>query len=371
MRTSETQQTRPFRIPETVYGLIQRMFHWGGAAFLIGVGYVAWGIYSGRLDDAMKLAAADRYAVAQHVLFACKLISYGGIACLIGAAAKFYYEETLGYILLMIGAALYWGVAVAAGPTFQQMNEAALELAVYALRQVQTVGMVSLALAVPFILGDFWARLSGARRFRVVTSSRGPDQRDEMQKTHLYLFCWQMPYCRDNLRKVCDAFEQKKPCWRIKTGCYCDEGLIMKSLRRGNPAAQGSEQQFTRPPDGPSKHLTPAQKRERCRQCFLYGEHQRQKFKILSPLAFPLVIGLMWVYLKPLKDLLGAALAFTDKFAGSVSFGPKPDQVAESLWLDKAATSNVVEWMFIICIGLILITYTLKAIEYLVFELQV
>jgi hypothetical protein len=348
------------------------MFHWGAAAFVIGLAYVAWGVLTGRMNEAMHLEPTERFKIAQNVIFACKILGYGGIACLIGAAAKFFYEETLGYILMMIGAALYWGMAIVVGPTLERMSDRALELAIFALRQVQTVGIVALALAIPFILADFWARLSGVRRFRVSDAAAKSAKANEIQKTRVYMFCWQMPYCRDYLRQVCTAFEQKKPCWRIKSGCYCDENMILKVLQRSKTSKiPGFDQKYSKPDIGLNKNLTPAQKRARCRQCFLYTEHQKQKYKMLSPLAFPAVLALMWFYLKPMKAILDKALAFTDQFAGSVSFGPKPEQVANSPWLDPAATSNVVEWVFIICIGLIVLTYVLRAIEYAIFDLKI
>ncbi len=370
MRSKEPR-TRPFHIPETIYGLVERMFVWGAAAFVIGLVYVGWGLFTGRLDDALRLPPPERFKVTQNVLFACKIMAWGGIASLIGAAARFYYEETIGYIYMIVGAALYWGVAALAGPTISQMHLEVGKIAVLALRQLQQIGMVALALAVPFIIADFWARLRGARRFEI---SRPADAAGGAQcsKSNAYLFCWQMPYCRDYLRQVCAAYEQKKPCWRIKTGCYCDENMILKVLQRSKTSKlPGFDQKYSKPGIGLGQNLTAAQKRARCRQCFLYAEHQKRKYRILSPLVFPVVIGLMWYYIQPLKALLGRVLAFTDQFAGSVTFGPRPDQVTHNPWLDLQATSGIVEWLFVICVGLIVLSYVLRALEYAIFEMQI
>lgn len=371
MSAAGPKKIRPFRMPEVVYGLIERMFVWGAVTFAIGIVYVAWGVFTGRMEDAMNLSQAERFQIAKNVIFACKLIEFGGIACLIGASARFFYEETLGYILLIIGAALYWGVAVMFGPTVQGMSLRAGDLAVFAVRQVQTVGTAALVLAGPFILVDFWAKLRGVKRSEKGDAARAA-QKDEIPKSRLYLFCWQMPYCRDYLRKVCTAYEVRKPCWRIKSGCYCDENMILKVLQRSKTSKiPGFDQRYSEAAVGLSKNLTPAQKRARCRQCFLYTEHQKQKYRMLSPLAFPAVIALIWIYLRPVKTLLAKALTFTDQFAGTVSFGPSPEEVASKPWLNPSSVSNAVEWLFIVCIGLILVSYVLRAIEYAVFDLQV
>ena len=372
MRTTRPRVIRPFRLPEVVYSLIERMFVWGAVAFGIGIVYVAWGIFTGRMDEAMNLPQADRFQIAKNVVFACKILEFGGIACIIGGSARFFYEEILGYLLLIVGAALYWGVAIMVGPVVQGMSLQAGDLAVFAIRQVQTVGSVAVVLAVPFILVDFWAKLRGVKRSPRGDAAARAAEKDEIPKSRLYLFCWQMPYCRDYLRQVCTAFEQRKPCWRIKSGCYCDENMILKVLQRSKTSKiPGFDQRYSEAAVGLSKNLTPAQKRARCRQCFLYSEHQKQKYRMLSPLAFPGVIALIWIYLRPVKTLLAKALMFTDQFAGTVSFGPSPQEVASTPWLNPSAISNGVEWLFIICIGLILVSYVLRAIEYAVFDLQV
>lgn len=370
MGTTVSRKSRPFRMPESVYTLIERMFVWGACAFFIGIAYVAWGLFTGRIDEAMHLSPAERFQIARNVIFACKALAYGGIACLIGACARFYYEETLGYLLLIGGAVLYWGVAALVGPMVGTMTLRAGELAVFAVRQIQLVGVAALILAVPFILMDFGAKLRGVRRTPKGERAKAP-AKEEMPKSRLYLYCWQMPYCREYLRKVCTAYEQRKPCWRIKSGCYCDENMILRVLERSKTSKiPGFDQKYSSASIGLTKNLTPAQKRARCRQCFLYTEHQKQKYRMLSPLAFPGVILLMWLYFKPMKAILAKALMFTDKFAGTVSFGPSPEEVARSPWLNPTNVSNAVEWLFIICIGLILVSYVLRAIEYAVFDLQ-
>ncbi|MBP6964161.1 MAG: hypothetical protein KBC96_07135 [Armatimonadetes bacterium] len=372
MRRRQPDRVRPLRIPESVYTLVERLFEWGGAAFIIGVAYVGWGLFTGRMDSAMHLPPEERFKIAQNVLFACKIIGYGGLACLIGAAARFWHEETVGYVFLIAGAALYWGVAALVGPSVQGMRQEAGRLAVFALAQIQTLGFAALALAVPFILADFWARLSGARRFRAKVKPSKSAAQEPVAPSRSCLFCWQMPYCRDYLRKVCTAYETKKTCWRIKSGCYCDENMILKVLQKSKTSKiPGFDQKFSKPDVGAVKNLTPAQKRERCRQCFLYMEHQKWKYKLLSPLAFPAVIGLIWYFLEPMKALLGRAIAFTDQFAGVVSFGPSPEQVAKYPWLNVQESSGVVEWIFIICIGFIAVSYLLRLIEYAVFDLKI
>lgn len=357
------------RVLEPLYGLVGLAFQLGGAALLVALGYLAWGLFSGGLANSITLPQAERFQVAKNVIYASKILVAGGIACIISAAFRFYYEETLGYILMIGGALLYWGTPIAVGPTVQRMGSEAAALAIYAVGQVKLVGIVALAAAAPFILMDFWSKLRGVRR---APGGAAVVQKEELPKSRIYLFCWQMPYCRDYLRKFCKAYEQRKTCWRIKSGCYCDEDMILRVMKRSSTSRlPGFDQRYTEVAGGRTKDMTSAQKRDRCRQCFLYAEHQNQKYRLLSPLMFPLAVGLIWTHLKPVMAALSKALELTDKFAGAVSFGPAPGQVAQNPWANTVSTSHTVEWLFIVCLGFILVTYLLQALEYAVFRLQI
>ena len=113
------------------------------------------------------------------------------------------------------------------------------------------------------------------------------------------------------------------------------------------------------------------QKRERCRQCFLYAEHQKQKYRILSPLVFPAAIGIMYAFYKPITMFLDKALAFTDRFASKVSFLPKATNMPPNPWANLDATAVVVQWIMLICLGLVLVTYMLRLLEYCIFKWQI
>lgn len=353
------------RALEPVYGLATLAFQVSLGVFLLATGYLAWGIFTGALANSIILPEAQRYQVARNVVYACKILVAGGVTCIIAAALRFYYEETLGYLLMVGGALLYWGTSMAVGPTLQRVSSAAAALPVYAVGQIKLVGIVALVAALPFVAADFWSKLRGVRR----APAGAVVVQEELPKSRIYLFCWQMPYCRDYLRKFCKPYERRKTCWRIKSGCYCDEDMILRVMKRSSTSKlPGFEQRYTGVA-GRSKGLTPAEKRERCRHCFLYTEHQKQKYRMLSPLVFPLAVGLVWMHLKPIMAVLGKALELTDKFAGAVSFAP--GQVEQNPWAQAVAASHVAEWMFIICIGLILVSYLLQALEYAIFKLQV
>ena len=341
----------------------------GGGAFALASVYLLWGLITGSLADAVALPQADRLRVLQNVQLACKVLTISGLVGLISAAIRYYLDEITGYALLMGGAAFHWGVPMLVGTSLQGVSFQAATLPAYVVAQYSFVGMVALILAGPLIAIDFSYKMRGVRR----KATRGaavivPD--DEHPRARFYFFCWQMPYCRDYLRKFCTAYEKKKSCWRLKSGCYCDEEMILRVMKRSATSKlDGFDQRYALPDT--RKKLTGAEKRRRCRECFIYVEHQKLKYRILSPLTLPAAVMIMWMYFTPVKSLLHRALVLTDRFAGRISFGSGTTEVMGGKWANTASTSNTIEWLFLICLGMVLVTYLIRGLEYFIFDLQV
>lgn len=354
---------------DTVDNLTRLGLQLGGVVFVAASAYLLWAMVSGAVERLPSMAPQEAERIWSNLQFVGEAVLIAGLAVILSAAARFYAEEVTGYVLLIGGGALYWGIPMLAVSSIQSarvVGTAAASLG-HIIQQFQFVGVVALVFAVPFILADFWYKLHGLSRS---DRKRGAVTVKEEQapKSRLYLFCWQMPYCRDYLRKFCKAYEQRKSCWRIKSGCYCDEDLILRVMKDKGGKAGGFDQRFTAVA-GPKKQLTPAQKRERCRQCFLYQEHQRQKYRILSPLVFPLAVGLMWMYLQPVKAGLEFVLVKTDELLKG--FSMQPAGANANNWASSSSISETVLWVFLICLGLIAITYLLRGLEYCIFDLQI
>jgi len=75
------------RVLEPLYGLVGLAFQLGGAALLVALGYLAWGLFSGGLANSIALPQAERFQVAKNVIYASKILVAGGIACIISAAS--------------------------------------------------------------------------------------------------------------------------------------------------------------------------------------------------------------------------------------------------------------------------------------------
>jgi len=344
----------------------------GALAFAVATIYLMWGVISGALSKTLGLGALDMQRVVQNVQIACRLLTAGGILLVVSGAIRYYLDEETGYVLFIVGAVLRWGMPIIVGSSLPEVTAAAATLPAYVAAQYSLVGTVSLVAAVPFLAVDLSRKLRGAKRRASRATMVRTDEEEEIRKSRVALFCWQMPYCRDYLRKFCQAYEKRKACWRIKSGCYCDEDMILRVMKRSSSSkVAGFDQRYSMAAGGATKGLTGAQKRQRCRECFIYVEHQKVKYRLLSPLSFPATAMLMYVYLKPVKAALHGALQLTDKFAGRLSYGAVPKDMLGSQWGASAAASGTVEWLFLLCLGLVVLTYLLRGLEYFIFDLQV
>ncbi|MGB9619862.1 MAG: hypothetical protein ACPL7K_05580, partial [Armatimonadota bacterium] len=237
------------------------------------------------------------------------------------------------------------------------------------LESVRTAGGIALLPGLTLVVRDAILRVwTGAARRRIQVRRWGDeDERGTRRRGSKFLpSCWDMEFCRDFVRKVCPAWEKRKPCWRIKIGCYCDERTILKAMKaegKDNAYAQGIIKSLEL--DRPARsHLSKKLKRERCRRCLIYANHQRQKYRLLSPMVFPAVLLLLYVYYVPISSAVGGVLEKADRFMSFLTYRP---QDAGALGGDvPVLTALALVWLTIVAIS-----YALKVLEYLLFELQV
>src|SRR5204863_4661268 len=107
--------------------------------------------------------------------------------------------------------------------------------------------------------------------------------------------CWETIYCKPAIREMCPTFLAKKPCWKRKVGCYCDDDLIQRALGMQKRYDVALTDVRENPAYNPRPQLSNAEKRARCRRCVIYLDHQRSKYKLFSPLIIPAVAAALFV----------------------------------------------------------------------------
>jgi hypothetical protein len=82
-------------------------------------------------------------------------------------------------------------------------------------------------------------------------------------------------------------------------------------------------------------------------------------------MVFPAVLALIWIYYDFLSAAIGRVLTNADRFLSFLTYHPKGEEA--SVGSDIA----VLTILAIIWLTIIAISYSLKALEYLIFDLQV
>mgnify|MGYP005837961445 CR=1 FL=1 len=330
--------------------------------------YLLVAAFGRNIAELDSLPPADRDYFINGIQVATRALTIAGVAVVVSLIIRLFYEEALGQALALAGAVLYFGTPALFAMVVDTERLSGNALFAGIVSEFRLIGAICLMPGLALILRDAILRIWTGISVRRVTERRWGDE-DERRRRHkprAYGSCWDMPYCREFVRRVCPAWQARTPCWRLKLGCYCDERTILQAM-----AGYGTDNEHVRGImhslglDKPRQStLSAAQKRARCRRCGIYAEHQRQKYRLVSPLVIPGVIALMYAFRERVSGWLYTALEHTDRFMRILSY--KPEGTTYTFEDGHILTMLAMVWLTII-----VISYTLRALEYLLFELQV
>jgi hypothetical protein len=180
--------------------------------------------------------------------------------------------------------------------------------------------------------------------------------------------CWQLPFCREVIRKQCPAYLARKRCWKFGRGCYCDEEMISRIVR-------GESLERIKAPTAMSNKKAP------CGRCHIFIEHQSLKYKVAAPLAVPITVGLMYsgwglfseafLGLSHRMDALWSMMSFDKSRITPGAFEVRDGitaatSAASELSADRTAQYGL--WIFGILLGFFALIYISKFIEWAILE---
>ena len=240
--------------------------------------------------------------------------------------------------------------------------------------------MLAWLLAVPgacWMLVDLGRRMAAAADEAAVQRANakyGAGTKKQPVSTQRKVFlgrCWEGPFCRDHIRVKCPIFLKKRgPCWRYKEGCMCEPRIVLQAMITPDwkdQMTQAHQAQQTLDAGGPRKILSAEAKRERCRNCVIYNEHQRQKQKALTWVALIVVPGLLILNFAWLQSVVNQILFALDAATKRFSFSSDPAGITA---LHNGAYS-LIAWVFIFALGVILLAQVLKIIDYCCLKLKI
>ncbi len=336
-------------------GTIARIMAWIGAgATLIGIGFL--------LFTAMRAEPTGDIAITaqNNIGLFGKILMGGTVALALGTTYLFWGEELLGPIQLLIAAALFFS------PLYLPSIgiDGSKAIAQGAMEALRNGGLILGIAGMLVLLVD----LTTKAKSRVQQGSKadqmkyGKGIREERDRQNVFMGrCWQLPYCRKFVRDKCPIYLARRTCWKELVGCMCEEQVIRDAMEN-KPIPKDTILAAASIPH--NNKLTLTQKRERCKTCVIYNEHQKHKYRLSLPIVLFSFIGIYAVARVPLLASTAGLIRGIDKAIKSSTFqkGVAVTETPGGEWFTEILT---------ICIMLVLLTYAMKLLEYLIFKLKV
>ncbi len=294
---------------------------------------------------------------------------WGLLATSLGVAWLFWGEEIAGPILLIIGLAMAlmsWympGILNGAGNELQSNAITYLSAAGY------PAAFVGLILVVADVVQKSRIRMKEGAKAEQMKYGKGMKEERDVRDVFLGK-CWQLPYCRKFVRERCPIYHAKRTCWKERVGCMCEESVIKNAME----GKMGEGQTLSNDLVAASKFipknnkLSAAAKAERCRQCVIYNEHQKHKYKLFMPIV-ALSVAAGYIVLRPvLAEGIQSALKAVDSVKGTVLL-TKDTEVGKATSIDSGAIPyNEIILFVLVLVGM---AYAIKVLEFLIWKLKI
>jgi len=305
--------------------------------------------------------AAEAQAISNLALFQSTL-SLSLVAFAVGASFLWWGEPKLPITLFVVAA------LVAGGPFYLPLlGPVKSAVPARAVQSMQDAGTIFFVIAAGVIVAEIAIRIK--ERISVGMKADqlkfGKGIKEEVGQKNVFLGkCWQLPYCRKFIRERCPIYHSGRTCWRERTGCMCEEEVIRGAMENKVIPKDALKAAAMIPRN---TRLTAIQKIARCRQCVIYNEHQKQKYKLWLNVTIVACLGVGYMMWTPLVTLLQNSMAGIDSLASSALAG------TVHTGLHEFATTTTVPIMQILAgaLMLILFAYVLKTLEYLIFTLKI
>lgn len=346
------------------------------AVSVLLLGYLLAGLYTGAWSKAVlgALSHADRLRNLQNIDFVFRALQISTIIFLVCLLIVTCRDESIGYVLLVAGLIFYAGLPFL---TAQIYDYRGFKTSLATQTVMADFQLLSWAFFAP---GLIWVGIDLVRRFynaaeaaaiQRANAKYGANVRKQPSKTKVRTVlsrCWELPYCRDNIRDKCPVYVKRTaPCWWYKEGCMCEERIILQAVITNDWKQKAAKADMAYNFGQQRTNLSPTALRERCRNCIIYNEHQRQKYKAMVAAALIAVPLLLWQNIGRIQVLALQTLAWTETVMKRFSLGGSPGSVP----LFHSEQTAIVEWTLIGAICVILLSQVLKFIEFWCFKLKI
>ncbi|HWD41725.1 MAG TPA: hypothetical protein VG944_22980 [Fimbriimonas sp.] len=341
-------------LQDLLSGIARFLLILGGVVTLLCVALLIFLCFRVAGDSSANADALKITGIAGHVLL------FSSVAVAVGGGFLWWGEDVASAILVLISAALYFAPLYV--PSMLGDSSTTNSAISEALGGVQTGGMVLGSLSIISLLVQVGIKVRQRAKIGVKADhlKYGKGVKEEADRQNVFMgSCWQLPYCRRFVRERCPIFHSKRTCWRERVGCMCEEEVIRNAMEN-KPIPKDALLATNMIPK--NFKLTEGQKAERCRNCVIYNEHQRHKYKLSLPVMLLAFAAIYFFLHGPLVDALTGVVLNINKAVHVATISGTSS---------KADTPTVfVEILLFICM-LVVLTYALKVLEFLLFKLKV
>jgi len=348
--------------------LTEKLVAWSAAgaklfalAFLVSAAYILYGVYGGHLRGEIEPRIMNNLRLMGQIM----ALSGGlGTICLVIIT---FEEAAWSVVVGLFGLGLIFGLPLMVAGQVTGGGERAAELimqwADIAGKFIVLVVGIRMLIEVVSYIREAPLRQAQATDVEGVAKAKHGIARPWWWLQR----CWEMPYCHDAIKEVCPAFKARKNCWRIRQGCNCDAGMIEALIRsggaargKGAEAKRGTQEAYVRSDLQSDIKIGQGERTRECRNCPIFHEHQRPKFQLLNPIfIIATIVGLLAAY-PIMQRLYRAAIQFMSKLASTLAYG---ETLSVSDWISRLDSPAV--WVFFyIIVGLLVLSYALKLVEW-------
>ncbi len=316
-----------------------------GAGLLV---YTAM-VFGGATPPANPASALTNIAIYD------KLLLGGVIGLGVGATYLFWGESVNEALLIMASGAFYFSPFILSGSSTTPVSQTALA-------GLSQGGMVLGLLSIVVIVVDLTMRAKMRMRqgMKLDQFRYGKGIKEEADRKNVFLGkCWQLPFCRKFVRERCPIYHSRRTCWKELTGCMCEEEVIRNAMEN-KPIPKDALLAAKLIPR--NFKLSTEQKRERCRSCVIYNEHQKHKYRASLP-AIVVGFGVVYVVMHgPLIAIMGGIIGGLDSLVGKATF--RGDRAAQ------LPMGGTFQELLLVCFMIIGLAYATKVLEYVIFKLK-
>jgi hypothetical protein len=341
---------------EFLAGVARLLMYAGAVALIIGAGFLIYTcvIFSGESPPSNIAQAENNIGIFD------KFVLGGVLALGVSTTYLFWGESILAGIQLASAAFLYLSPLILSSAGIAKSDQKAVGLALEALsRGGLLLGLIGIGVLVVDL--SVRAKTRSRQGWKLDQLRYGKGVKEEVDRHNVFMGkCWQLPFCRKFVRERCPIYHARRTCWKELTGCMCEEEVIRNAME-AKAIPKDALMAATYIPR--NMKLTFEQKRERCKSCVIYNEHQKHKYKAALPLTL-IAFAAIYLGLHPLLiKAVGGIIGTLDQLMGKALLRPGGSGQLEQPTAFKE--------LLLVCLLIVGLAYMMKLLEYVIFKLKV